>query len=228
MDAELPKGFYTGPDGAARFWDGENWYDQTPEQAAAHVASPGLARRLRIPIVIVVVLLLLGAGAFAVKTNVDAQNSAAAATAALAVAEQNKADQVAIAAKQAEDARVAASTAAKAEADQQQAEQDALDAQQAIDDTERASRAKSVKGVEKSVLKMARDDAARGFTRGPIKSVNCVPIAGGSTDDLTQATMKFECFAVYKTNKDGTTNGYYYNATMNWDDGSYTYGYGRS
>jgi hypothetical protein len=227
MGTELPKGFYTGPDGSTRFWDGQAWFDQPAGTQGSGEMSGRSRKAIWITIAIVTALLLCGAGAFAVKTNIDAQTASAAATSALAVAEQNKANAVAVAAKQAEDARVAASSAAKADADMKQAEVDAEAAQQATDDAERGRRADAVTGVEKSVLKMARDHAKKGVVTGPIKKVDCVPVAGGSLDDLTQVTAKFECFAVYKVHSDGTSSGYYYNATMNWDTGSYTYGYGR-
>ena len=100
-------------------------------------------------------------------------------------------------------------------------------AQQKADDAERASRQSMVKEIEASVLKMAKRDAAAGTVLGPMKSVSCVAIAGGSTTDITQTTTKFQCFAVYKENSDGTSSGYYYDATMNWQTGNYTYGYGK-
>jgi hypothetical protein len=44
---------------------------------------------------------------------------------------------------------------------------------------------------------------------------------------LSQLTTVFECFVADKDNKDGTQSGYYFNATMNWSTGSYTYGLGK-
>ena len=40
-----------------------------------------------------------------------------------------------------------------------------------------------------------------------------------ATDDLTEQTTVFECFAAIKDNGDGTMSGYTYNATMNWSSG---------
>jgi hypothetical protein len=73
---------------------------------------------------------------------------------------------------------------------------------------------------------MAEGHAADGVIDGPIIEVTCSPVGGGSTDDLTEQTTVFECFAAYKDNGDGTMSGYTYNATMNWSSGSYTYGLG--
>ncbi len=228
MTTDLPKGLYKGPDGHMRFWDGEAWYDQpaevadaadapTPESMQSGNAPSGTRRRLWGGIAIAVVVALLVGGALAIKTAKD--NQAAETAAAQQVADTKAAEE---AAKKAADA-----AAAQTLADQQQAAADAQAAQEAKDVIERASRAAAVKGIEASVLKMAKTNAKNGVTKGPIKSVSCVPVAGGSTDDLTQKTTKFECFAVYKVNSDGTSDGYYYNATENWADGSYTYGFGK-
>jgi hypothetical protein len=73
---------------------------------------------------------------------------------------------------------------------------------------------------------MAEGHASDGIIHGPIIDVSCSPVGGGSTDDLTEQTTVFECFAANKDNGDGTMNGYKYNATMNWSSGSYTYGFG--
>ncbi len=103
-----------------------------------------------------------------------------------------------------------------------------LEAKQAADNKERASRQLQVKNIEASVLKMARDDASKGAITGPILSVSCVPVAGGSMTDLTATTTKFECFAVNTRNSDGSDRGFYFNATMDWQSGGYTYGFGRA
>ncbi|MCW2900084.1 MAG: hypothetical protein JWO67_2349 [Streptosporangiaceae bacterium] len=139
-----------------------------------------------------------------------------------------------IAWKAAHDSRVAAAAAAVAaekaatqSREQQQREEAAAAAAKASrDDAERASRHDAVTGIEASVKKMAEKHAAEGTIQGPIISVTCSPVAGGSTDDLTQQTTVFECFVANKDNGDGTMSGYNYNATMNWSTGSYTYGFG--
>ena len=74
---------------------------------------------------------------------------------------------------------------------------------------------------------MAEDDITQGLLTGPVISVNCNPVSG-STDDLTDTTTTFDCFVANKDNGDGTSSGYFFNATVNWNSGSYTYGLGKS
>jgi membrane protein involved in colicin uptake len=112
----------------------------------------------------------------------------------------------------ADDAAAAASAAAAAEADRVQ--------------TARAKRAADIKGIEASVKTMAEKHVADGLFDGPVLSVSCDPVGGGSTDDLTAKTTVFECFAATKDNGDGTMTGHKYHATMNWDTENYTYGLG--
>lgn len=92
--------------------------------------------------------------------------------------------------------------------------------------TERAKRARAVKEIKASVMTMAKKHVGEGMYDGPVLSVSCVPVDGGSTDDLTEKTTVFECFAATKDNGDGTLSGRKYHATSNWSTGDYTYGYG--
>ncbi|MDI9896011.1 DUF2510 domain-containing protein [Rhodococcus sp. IEGM 1381] len=120
-------------------------------------------------------------------------------------------------------AQLAAEEAAKVEAERVAtvaAEKDAADS------AERVRRLLAVSGIESSVQTMAQGHADKGTINGPIISVTCSPVGGGSTDDLTASTTVFECFAANKDNGDGTMSGYKYNSTMNWDTGRYTYGFG--
>ena len=80
--------------------------------------------------------------------------------------------------------------------------------------------------IEASVRTMAEDHVAQGFTDGPIISVTCSPVGGGSTDDLTETTTVFDCFVATNDNGDGTMSGVKYHSTVNWSSGSYTYGAG--
>ncbi len=80
--------------------------------------------------------------------------------------------------------------------------------------------------IESSVKTMAEGHVAEDIIDGPIIAVSCSPVGGGSTDDLTEQTTVFKCFVANEDNGDGTMSGYNYNATMNWDSGSYTYGFG--
>jgi anti-sigma factor RsiW len=126
----------------------------------------------------------------------------------------------------------AASKAAKVKAakvKEARREAEAAEAAQEVKDTaERAKRAAAVVSVQASIKKMAEDDVAKGVLDGPVLGVNCNPVNGGSTDDLTDVTTAFDCFVGNKDNGDGTQSGYFFNATMNWSTGSYTYGLGKS
>lgn len=115
-------------------------------------------------------------------------------------------------------AEVAAAEEAK-EAERVRAEEQKIE-------SERASRAESVVGIEESIAEMAKEHIADGIIDGSVISVTCNPAAGGSTDDLTAQTTAFVCFVATKDNGDETLSGHYYNSTMNWDTGSYTYGIG--
>ncbi|MUL47314.1 DUF2510 domain-containing protein [Mycobacterium sp. CBMA293] len=93
-------------------------------------------------------------------------------------------------------------------------------------DSKRAERRLSVVSIEAAIKTMAQKHVDQGLFDGPILSVSCDPVSGGSTDDLTAKTTVFECFAATKDNGDGTLSGRKYHATMNWDTGTYTYGLG--
>ncbi|WP_254803965.1 DUF2510 domain-containing protein [Curtobacterium sp. YR515] len=114
--------------------------------------------------------------------------------------------------------------AARTRADQREAQEAA---QAAADTAERSSRAETVKEVEASVKTMAEENVTKGLLDGPILSVSCNPVSG-STDDLTDTTTSFDCFAANEDNADGTQSGYFFNSTVNWDSGEYTYGLGKS
>jgi hypothetical protein len=125
--------------------------------------------------------------------------------------------------------QVAAEEAAKAE-EEAKAEAEAAERQRqaevAADQRERESRTSAIDEIEGSIKGMAETHVAEGLIDGPIISVSCDPVDGGSTDDLTQRTTVFQCFAATTDNGDGSFSGHYYNATMNWDSGEYTYGFG--
>jgi hypothetical protein len=92
---------------------------------------------------------------------------------------------------------------------------------------ERAQRKAVIPQIEASVKAMAVKDVHDGALDGPILDSTCSPVGGGSTDDLSQLTTVFSCFVGTKKNNDGTETGYDFNATMNWNTGSYTYGLGK-
>lgn len=125
------------------------------------------------------------------------------------------------------DAEHAEAVAAEEEAEAQAAEvADQERRQEEADRSERESRASAVTEIEASVLEMAESHVVDELIEGPIIEVSCDPVNGGSTDDLTQQTTVFQCFAANKDNGDGSLSGHYYNATMNWDSQEYTYGFG--
>ncbi len=215
-DAAPSAGWYPTPTGEQRYWDGEQWLS-LPPPADAMPLSPGSqqsgsglkkSRRTKWFLIVGAAVLLLGliGGGIAWKIA-DSERQAEAA--AQAAAEQSAAE------ASEEQARQEAAAAAAAAA-----------AQERADEAERASRLASIPEIEASVKAMAEDHAADGLIDGPIIEVTCSPVGGGSTDDLTQQTTVFECFAAHRDNGDGTMSGYTYNATMNWSTGSYTYGLG--
>jgi hypothetical protein len=213
----------TNPDEEV-FWDGSAWTEETrskqsgsvnaarPDDAVSNMAAEaqnlaransvdtqGGKRRRRLWIAIAtVVALLIAGGITAAVLAQDAHNHQVA---------------------------VAKAVAAKKLAEQRAADKAA--AQQAADDAERALRKATVTEVEASVKKMATDDVTKGVIDGPVLSASCSPVSG-STDTLTDRTTSFNCFVATKDNGDGTQTGYNFNATVNWDTGSYTYGFGKA
>lgn len=123
-----------------------------------------------------------------------------------------------------EEAERRAKTAAKAAADRKAREAEEAAAR---DDAERAIRTLIVTGLEDSVQKDAVERVTEGRLDGPIERTECTPLGGGSIDDLTAITGTFECIAVNQKNEDGTESGYVFSATVNWDEGSYSWRLGR-
>lgn len=148
---------------------------------------------------IVAAVVILGGGGTAIALTVAHDNEVAAqAAAAEAKADKAAAD--------------AATAAAKKEADQK-----------AADDAQRAVRKSAVTEVQASITTDAQARVAEGTLEGPIIETSCTPLGGGSTDDLTAITTTFTCIAINTENADGTASGYRFSATMNWDDGSYSW-----
>lgn len=121
------------------------------------------------------------------------------------------------------EAKAAADRAAAAERAAEKAAQAKKDAQEAEDKLEREIRKIGVQGMRKSITKDAKSRVAEGVLEGPILGTQCDPVGGGSVDNLGAKTTKFECLAINEKNGDGTVSGYTFNATMNWDTGSYTW-----
>jgi hypothetical protein len=205
-------GWYPTPTGEQRYWDGEQWLALPPPtgmteprvgtpEPSAHPTKRRVGKWLAIAGAVALLLGLIGGG-IAWKVAHDAEVAEAQAEAA------------------------AEKSAAEERENQEQEEAAAAAAQQRRDEADRASRRASVSEIEASVKTMAEEHAEDGIIDGPIIQVTCSPVGGGSTDDLTEQTTVFECFAASNDNGDGTMSGYKYNATMNWSTGSYTYGLG--
>lgn len=212
---KTPAGWYPTPDGRQRYWDGSHWtdrpWDEPDATATVEPTRPvpltkwSRQRRKRALIVGAAVVIILGllAGGLALKGAGDRQVAAAK------IAKIHTAERLAAAEKK---------NAADA----------AAEAQRVKDDAERTARTAEVTGIEASVKTMAEKDVTDQLLVGPILSVKCAPIGSGSTNDLTQLTSVFECFAANRDNGDGTQSGYTFHANMNWSDGSYTYGLGKA
>jgi len=155
---------------------------------------PWSSGRFRVALFVTASVLVLGCGAIVVN-QVVAHNTEVAA--------QDEAQRV---------ADVQATKAAEA-----------ARAKTAEDSAERASRAIAVTGVEASITTDAQQQVTEGTLDGPIIKSSCTPLGGGSTDDLTAITTTFSCIAVNVENADGTSRGYRFSATVNWNDGSYSW-----
>ncbi|MBJ2119418.1 DUF2510 domain-containing protein [Arthrobacter sp. MSA 4-2] len=168
-------------------------------------------RRLRLSkrmvIILAAILVVLAAGS-AVALSVQHANQVAA--------EEERAAAVAAEKKEREDA-------AQAEAEREEAERKAAEE---ADDMERAMRLLTVTSLEESVLKDAKERVDKGVLKGPILRASCTPLGGGSTDDLTAITGTFDCIAVNEEHDDGSASGYGFSATVNWDEGSYSWNLG--
>jgi hypothetical protein len=207
-----PAGWYPTLTGDQQYWDGEKWLELPPPPVSANSSAgisasnstPNRRRLVKGLLIAGVGVLLLGliGGGLVWKSAHDSHVAAAAAAAAAQKAANQSREQ--------QQREAAAASAAKA----------------SQDDAERASRRATVTEIEASVKTLAEKHASEGTIQGPIISVTCSPVAGGSTDDLTQQTTVFKCFVANKDNGDGTMSGYNYNATMNWSTGSFTYGFG--
>jgi hypothetical protein len=97
------------------------------------------------------------------------------------------------------------------------------DAKAAADKVERAGRADLVKQLEKSVTKDAVKDVNDGLLTGPILRTQCDPASGSNPDDLSVKTADFTCTAVTTEHSDGTSSGYRFSASVNYDELNYTW-----
>jgi hypothetical protein len=199
-------GWYPAPHGGQRYWDGQRWLalpepdvSNAPVTGAAGSAEDAAGGSKKVLVASVVALIVL----------------AAAGIAGFLIWKNNRDTEE-------RNAAIAASSSSSSS----KAAADAADQLRRDTEAKRAQRARAVKDIEASVKKLAVDQVNKGIFDGPVLSVSCDPVGGGSTDDLNAKTMVFECFAATKDNGDGTLSGRKYHATMNWDTGEYTYGLG--
>jgi len=202
LSDSVPAGWYPTPDGNQRYWDGERWTSLPPIDSVEQTPRRKRKRPTKKQLIIIGAILAVVAIGGGVAGGLVWKSNA--------------------------DREIAEVAAAEAAAVKAQEQQDADEArQQAADEAEREARATTTAEIETSVKTMAEGHVAEGIVDGPVLTVSCSPVGGGSVDDLTELTTAFECFVATKDNGDGTSTGYYYNSTMNWTTGSFTYGLGR-
>lgn len=200
-----PPGWYPTPEGGSRYWDGGQWLDlPSPEKSGAPRRKSTVRTWLLVLAGAVAVAALIAVGLL-LNANHEREERAAAAEAR---------------------EQAAAEADARAAEERASAEDAARELQEQQDEQERDLRRDAVTGVEESVEEMAGEHISDGIIDGEVLEVSCSPVAGGSVDDLTEQTTVFECFVATEDNGDGTMSGFYYNATMNWTTGSFTYGLG--
>ncbi len=105
------------------------------------------------------------------------------------------------------------------EADRQQAE---AEAEQALEDVQLAGREDLETGLEEAITEDAEGLVADGLLDGPILETSCDPTGGGSTDPAA-TTGQYECIAVNEENDDGTSSGYTYTGTINYEEFTFTW-----
>lgn len=172
--------------------------------------SAKVNKRALLIIAAALIVMILGVGVVLNIQHTNQVNAEQAAAAAAFEAEKKREAEAAAEKKREADA------AAKATA-----------AKKAADDLKRKLRKEIVTALEGSVLKDAQERVTTGVLTGPITVASCTPLGGGSSDDLTAITGTFQCIAVNKTNPDGSSSGYRFSATVNWNDASYTWHLGR-
>lgn len=176
--------------------------DYCPGCGTSYVAQQRFAKVNKRMALIAAIVLITVSAVVGITLNVQHTNrvNAEQAAAAAATEAQNK--------REAEAARAAAAAAA---------------AKQAADTSKRAQRKLIVTALEDSILKDAESRVTKGVLTGPITRASCTPLGGGSSDDLTAITGTFQCIAVNKTEADGSSSGYRFSATVNWNEGSYSW-----
>ena len=167
----------------------------------------GVSTRVKLASAGVVLLLVLGGAGVAVAIKVHHDNQVTA---------QHR--------------RAAAATAAATHAREQAAAR-AKAAQQAKQAARKAARAAEVEqrqGLESQLQTEITKDATKKvnaglLVSGPAQSTTCTPVNGGSSQKLSESTGTYTCLAIYQTNSDGTSSGYGYSGTINFETGMFTW-----
>jgi type II secretory pathway pseudopilin PulG len=93
-------------------------------------------------------------------------------------------------------------------------------AQQAQQQTEAATRQTAEQQLQTDITNDATKKLQSGLLiNGPISNTTCTPVSGGSSTNLSQSTGTYNCLAVYQTNSDGTSTGYHYTGTIDFNSG---------
>ncbi|MDQ0679751.1 cell division protein FtsN [Arthrobacter pascens] len=192
--------------------------NQTIGKFCPNCGAPYNAQRLRakvnkrvfLIVAAALIVLIAGTGVVLSIQHTNQVNAEQAAAATASEAEKKRESEAAEAEKKRESEAAAAAARATA-------------AKQAADASKRKQRNAIVTALEDSVLKDAQERVTTGRLTGPITLASCTPLGGGSSDDLTAITGTFQCIAVNKTNPDGSSSGYRFSATVNWNDTSYTW-----
>jgi uncharacterized protein HemX len=180
-----------------------------PSCGTPYIAARRLAKVTKRMVLVAAAVLIAVIAGIGITVNIQHTNQVNAEQAAAASA--------------AEAEKAAAEAENKRQAEATRASEAAAAAKQAADATKRAQRKLIVTSLEDSVKKDAESRVTKGVLDGPITSVSCTPLGGGSSDDLTAITGTFQCIAVNKTEADGTSSGYRFSATVNWNDTSYSW-----
>jgi len=154
--------------------------------------------------IVVVVLAAAGVAGYLVKHHHDQQVAAAR-------------HRRQVAAQQAHAREVAAERAAQAAAAHRAA------VRAARERLERSIRHSLIHSLQASITKDAKKDVSDGLLDGPILRTVCQPVGGGNLDDLADHTGNWSCLAVTNDNTDGTSSGYGFSATVNYDTAAYTW-----
>lgn len=84
-------------------------------------------------------------------------------------------------------------------------------------------RVDAIKDMQAAISEDARDKVDEGLLDGPILGTTCDARGGSDPTDLEESASEFTCIASTKKSDDGTRSGYRFTATMDWDDGSYSW-----